>query len=133
VSILTEPKNALVKQYQRMFEIDGVELEFTSDAWRPSPTRRCCGAPARAGLRAIMEEVLNSCSRAEDHVMFDVPSEDDIARVVVTREVVMRQRPAHDRSSRTPRARPARQPRGGPAARAVTCCLTARDGPRDRS
>ena len=49
VRILTEPKNALIKQYQRMFEIDGVELEFTEDAVEAvSPTRRSCAAPAPA-------------------------------------------------------------------------------------
>ena len=49
VRILTEPRNALVKQYVRMFEIDGVELEFTPKRSRPSPIRRCCAAPALVG------------------------------------------------------------------------------------
>jgi ATP-dependent protease Clp ATPase subunit len=43
-----EPRNALVKQYQRLFELDGVELEFTTTPSRPSPTRPSNGAPARA-------------------------------------------------------------------------------------
>ena len=48
VRILTEPKNALVRQYQKVFEFEDVELEFTPDGLRRSPTRRCCGAPAPA-------------------------------------------------------------------------------------
>ena len=81
VAILVEPKNALVKQYQRMFEIDGVELEFTDDALEAVADQALLRGTGARGLRAIMEEVLLP-------VMFDVPSEDDIARVVITREVV---------------------------------------------
>ena len=82
VSILTEPRNALVKQYQRMFEIDGVELEFTDDAVEAIADQAMLRGTGARGVRAIMEEVLLP-------VMFDVPSDDDIARVVVTREVVL--------------------------------------------
>ncbi|MBC9957136.1 ATP-dependent Clp protease ATP-binding subunit ClpX [Yimella sp. cx-51] len=82
VSILTEPRNALVKQYQKMFEIDGVELEFTPDAVDAIADQATLRGTGARGLRAIMEEVLLP-------VMFDVPSDDDIARVVVTREVVL--------------------------------------------
>ena len=82
VSILTEPRNALVKQYQKMFEIDGVELEFTPDAVEAIADQATLRGTGARGLRAIMEEVLLP-------VMFDVPSDDDIARVVVTREVVL--------------------------------------------
>jgi ATP-dependent Clp protease ATP-binding subunit ClpX len=81
VTILSEPRNALVKQYKKMFEIDGVELEFTDEALQAiadSALKRGTGA---RGLRAIMEEVLLP-------VMFDVPSDDGISRVVVTKEVV---------------------------------------------
>ena len=60
VSILTEPRNALVKQYQRLFELDGVELEFTDDALERSPTRRSCAAPAPA---ACAPSWRRSCSR----------------------------------------------------------------------
>ena len=79
--ILVEPKNALVKQYRRMFEIDGVELEFTDDALEAVAEQALLRGTGARGLRAILEEVLLP-------VMFDVPSEDDIARVVITREVV---------------------------------------------
>jgi ATP-dependent Clp protease ATP-binding subunit ClpX len=82
VRILTEPRNALVKQYMRMFEIDNVELEFTPEAIEAVADQALLRGTGARGLRAIMEEVLLP-------VMFDVPSEDDIARVVVTREVVL--------------------------------------------
>ena len=82
VNILTTPRNALVKQYQKMFEIDGVELEFTDDALESVADQALLRGTGARGLRAIMEEVLLP-------VMFDVPSDDGIARVVVTREVVL--------------------------------------------
>ncbi|WP_448071567.1 ATP-dependent Clp protease ATP-binding subunit ClpX [Georgenia yuyongxinii] len=82
VRILTEPRNALVKQYQRMFEIDGVELEFSDDALEAIADQALLRGTGARGLRAIMEEVLRE-------VMFEVPSRDDVARVVVTREVVL--------------------------------------------
>ncbi|MGC0144363.1 MULTISPECIES: ATP-dependent Clp protease ATP-binding subunit ClpX [unclassified Pseudactinotalea] len=80
--IITEPRNALVKQYKRIFELDGVELEFTDDAIEAvAEQAELRGTGARA-LRSIMEEVLQP-------VMFDIPSREDIARVVITREVVL--------------------------------------------
>lgn len=105
VRILTEPRNALVKQYQRMFEIDGVELEFTDDAVEAIADQALLRGTGARGLRAIMEEVLQQ-------VMFEVPSRDDVERVVVNREVVLenvnptlvpRQAPA----KRTPREKSA--------------------------
>jgi len=80
--ILVEPRNAMVRQYKRMFEIDGVELEFTDGAIEALAEQALSRGTGARGLRAIMEEVLQP-------VMFDVPSDDDIARVVVTREVVI--------------------------------------------
>src|SRR5690554_864692 len=82
VAILTEPRNALIKQYQRMFEIDGVELEFTPDAIEAVADQALLRGTGARGLRAILEEVLQQ-------VMFEVPSRDDVARVVITREVVL--------------------------------------------
>ncbi|MDM7856025.1 ATP-dependent Clp protease ATP-binding subunit ClpX [Cellulomonas alba] len=82
VRILSEPRNALVKQYQRMFQIDGVELEFTDDAVAAIADQALLRGTGARGLRAIMEEVLQQ-------VMFEVPSRDDVARVVITREVVL--------------------------------------------
>lgn len=82
VRILTEPRNALVKQYQRMFQIDGVELEFDDDAVEAVAEQALLRGTGARGLRAIMEEVLQQ-------VMFDVPSRDDVERVVITREAVL--------------------------------------------
>jgi ATP-dependent Clp protease ATP-binding subunit ClpX len=81
VQILTEPRNALVKQYQKLFELDGVELEFTTDAIASIAGKALEGGTGARGLRAIIEEVLL-------HVMYDVPSRDDIAKVIITGEVV---------------------------------------------
>jgi ATP-dependent Clp protease ATP-binding subunit ClpX len=82
ITILTQPRNALVKQYKKMFDIDGVELEFTDEALDAIAEQALKRGTGARGLRAIMEEVLLP-------VMFDVPSDDGISRVVVTREVVL--------------------------------------------
>jgi ATP-dependent Clp protease ATP-binding subunit ClpX len=82
VRILTEPRNALVRQYQRLFELDGVELEFAADALEAIADQAILRGTGARGLRAIMEEVLLS-------VMYEVPSNPDIARVLITREVVL--------------------------------------------
>ncbi len=82
VKILTEPRNALVKQYKRLFELDNVELELTHDALEAVAEQAIMRGTGARGLRAIMEEVLLS-------VMYEVPSREDVARVVVTREVVL--------------------------------------------
>jgi len=81
VQILTEPRNALVKQYQKLFDLDGVELEFTQDAVDAVADQAMLRGTGARGLRAIIEEVLL-------HVMYDVPSREDVAKVVVTGEVV---------------------------------------------
>ncbi|AVM64869.1 MULTISPECIES: ATP-dependent Clp protease ATP-binding subunit ClpX [Dietzia] len=81
VNILAEPKNALVKQYARLFEMDGVELEFTQDALEAVADQAILRGTGARGLRAIMEEVLLP-------VMYDIPGRDDVARVVVTGETV---------------------------------------------
>ena len=81
VNILSEPKNALVKQYARLFEMDDVELEFTDDALEAVADQAILRGTGARGLRAIMEEVLLP-------VMYDIPGRDDVARVVVTGETV---------------------------------------------
>jgi ATP-dependent Clp protease ATP-binding subunit ClpX len=81
VRILTEPRNAFVKQYQKLFELDNVELEFTKDAVAAVAAKALERGTGARGARAILEEVLL-------HVMYDVPSRADIAKVVVSREVV---------------------------------------------
>ncbi|EXG80367.1 ATP-dependent Clp protease ATP-binding subunit ClpX [Cryptosporangium arvum] len=82
MQILTEPRNALVKQYQRLFELDGVELDFTRDALESIADQAILRGTGARGLRAIMEEVLMS-------VMYEIPSRPDVARVVISREVVL--------------------------------------------
>jgi ATP-dependent Clp protease ATP-binding subunit ClpX len=82
IRILSEPRNALVKQYHRLFEIDNVELEFTDDAIESVADQALLRGTGARGLRAIMEEVLL-------HVMYEVPSREDVARVVINREVVL--------------------------------------------
>lgn len=81
VEILTRPRNALIKQYKKLFELDEVALEFVDDAVEAiadEALRRNTGA---RGLRAIIESVMLE-------VMYEVPSRDDVTRVVVTKEVV---------------------------------------------
>ncbi|MEU1604865.1 ATP-dependent Clp protease ATP-binding subunit ClpX [Micromonospora matsumotoense] len=82
VRILTEPRNALVRQYQRLFELDGVELEFEPPALEAIADQAMLRGTGARGLRAIMEEVLLS-------VMYEVPSNPDAARVLITREAVL--------------------------------------------
>ncbi len=82
IKILSEPKNALVKQYRRLFEIDNVELEFSDDAVEAIADQALLRGTGARGLRAIMEEVLLN-------VMYEVPSREDVAKVVVTGGVVL--------------------------------------------
>jgi ATP-dependent Clp protease ATP-binding subunit ClpX len=82
IRILTEPKNALVRQYKRLFELDGVELEFSDDALDAIADQAIKRGTGARGLRAILEEVLLS-------VMYDVPSRKDIAKVMITEAVVL--------------------------------------------
>jgi ATP-dependent Clp protease ATP-binding subunit ClpX len=81
VQVLTEPRNALIKQYARLFELDGVELDFDKDALNEIANQALKRGTGARGLRAILEEVLLN-------VMYDVPSRPDVARVVVTGDTV---------------------------------------------
>jgi ATP-dependent Clp protease ATP-binding subunit ClpX len=81
VSILTTPRNALVKQYKKLFEMDNVELEFTPTALEAIADQAVLRGTGARGLRAIMEEVLQS-------TMYDIPSRDDVAKVVITEQTV---------------------------------------------
>ncbi|MGZ5371688.1 MAG: ATP-dependent Clp protease ATP-binding subunit ClpX, partial [Aeromicrobium sp.] len=83
VTILTEPRNALTKQYVRLFEIDDVELEFTSEACEAMADLALARGTGARGLRSIIEDVL-------EQVMYDVPSRDDVAKVIVTESTVDR-------------------------------------------
>ncbi|MDD2233836.1 MAG: ATP-dependent Clp protease ATP-binding subunit ClpX [Desulfitobacteriaceae bacterium] len=83
IRILTEPKNALVKQYQKLFELDGINLEFKEDALKAiaeEAIRRNTGA---RGLRSIVEEILLN-------VMYDLPSRTDVTKCFITRDVVLK-------------------------------------------
>jgi len=82
VTVLTEPKNALVRQYQRLFEIDNVELHFTEGALHAIADQAISRGTGARGLRAIMEEVLMG-------IMYEVPDRDDVAKVVVDEDVVL--------------------------------------------
>ncbi|OLT20819.1 ATP-dependent protease ATP-binding subunit ClpX [Actinomadura sp. CNU-125] len=100
INILTEPKNALVRQYHRLFELDGVDLEFTDDALEAIADQAILRGTGARGLRAIMEEVLMS-------VMYEVPSREDVERVVITAEAVLE----HVNPTLVPRERKKREPR----------------------
>ncbi len=81
ISILTEPKNALIKQYQRMFEIDGFELEFEPAAIEKIADLAVSRDTGARGLRAILEEVLGP-------IMFELPGSTEQGRVVITEQIV---------------------------------------------
>jgi ATP-dependent Clp protease ATP-binding subunit ClpX len=81
VDILTKPKNALVKQYRKFFEFDGVELEFTDDSLGAIADQAILRATGARGLRAIMEEVLLN-------TMYELPSRADVNKCVIDEEVV---------------------------------------------
>jgi ATP-dependent Clp protease ATP-binding subunit ClpX len=104
IRILTEPRNALVRQYRRLFELDGVDLEFSEDALEAVADQAILRGTGARGLRAILEEVLMS-------VMYEVPSRKDVERVVITAESVLEHvNPTlvpRDVSRRTPREKSA--------------------------
>ncbi|MSY11688.1 MAG: ATP-dependent Clp protease ATP-binding subunit ClpX, partial [Actinobacteria bacterium] len=76
VRILVEPKNALVKQYQKFFEMEEVELEFTGDALQSIADQALRRGTGARGLRAILEEVLLN-------TMYDLPGRTDVGRVII--------------------------------------------------
>ncbi|MDR0433480.1 MAG: ATP-dependent Clp protease ATP-binding subunit ClpX [Gracilibacteraceae bacterium] len=83
IEILVKPRNALVKQYQKLFEIDGVALEFKEDALRAvakEAIRRNTGA---RGLRSILEDIMLN-------VMYDIPERQDVTKCVITKDSVLR-------------------------------------------
>lgn len=83
IRILTEPRNALVKQYQKFFELDGVTLEFKEEALAGIAKEAIKRNTGARGLRAIFEDIMLD-------VMYDIPSRGDITKCVVTKEVVAR-------------------------------------------
>jgi ATP-dependent Clp protease ATP-binding subunit ClpX len=81
VKILTEPKNALVKQYQRLFELEGVRLTFAPEALRAVAAKAITRQTGARGLRAILEGVMTD-------IMFDLPTRHDVREVVITPESI---------------------------------------------
>lgn len=82
VQILTEPKNALVKQYQKLFELDNVDLEFENEAIEEIAQKALDRKTGARGLRAIFEETMLN-------VMYEIPSRDDIDKCIVTKEAIL--------------------------------------------
>ncbi|HLO10900.1 MAG TPA: ATP-dependent protease ATP-binding subunit ClpX [Pseudoneobacillus sp.] len=82
IEILTKPKNALVKQYQKMLELDDVDLEFEEDALKEIAKKAIERKTGARGLRSIIEGIMLD-------VMFDLPSRDDITKCVITKDTVL--------------------------------------------
>ncbi|MEN6389387.1 MAG: AAA family ATPase, partial [Syntrophomonas sp.] len=83
VRILTEPKNALIKQYKKLFELDGVDLEFKDDAMQAIAEEALRRATGARGLRAILEDIMLE-------VMYEIPSRIDVTKVAITKDVVLK-------------------------------------------
>ena len=81
VRVLTEPKNAIIKQYKKLFELDGVELQFEDDALKEVAHQAYSRKTGARGLRSILEKLMND-------MMFTIPSDDTIEKCVITRESV---------------------------------------------
>jgi len=83
VQILTEPKNALVKQYRELLKIEGVKLQFTDEALKAMAKEAVKRKSGARGLRAIMEETMLD-------IMFEIPSKENVQECVVGEEVVLK-------------------------------------------
>ena len=81
MQILSQPKSSICKQYKRLFELDGVELEFEPEALRAMAKKAMTSNTGARGLRTIMEEVVVD-------LMYEIPSDDSIVKCVITKEVV---------------------------------------------
>jgi len=86
VDILVRPKNALLKQYQRLFELDGVKLKFTDPALRRVAELALERKTGARGLRGILEDLLSD-------VMFDLPNRPEVRECIISEEVVARSAP----------------------------------------
>lgn len=86
VSILSEPKNALVKQYKRLFEMDNVELDFEKGSLESIADEAIERNTGARGLRAIIEEVMGD-------IMFDIPSDEEITKVTITKDTINNKKP----------------------------------------
>lgn len=83
IRILTEPRNALVKQYEKLFDLDGVNLEFQQEALNAVAQEALKRNTGARGLRAILEEIMLG-------IMYDVPSRDDVSKCVINKEVIQK-------------------------------------------
>jgi ATP-dependent Clp protease ATP-binding subunit ClpX len=81
VQVLNEPKNSLIKQYQKLFKFEKVKLSFTADALTAVAEKAATRKAGARGLRTILEKVMLD-------IMFDIPSQDNIREVVITEAVV---------------------------------------------
>ena len=82
IDIVTKPKNALVKQYKKLFELDDVELEFEQDALEAIVDKAIERKTGARGLRSIIEDIMRD-------IMFEIPSNPKIERCVITKETVL--------------------------------------------
>ena len=81
IKILTEPKNALVKQYSKLLAMDGVELEVTQDAVKAIAKKALAKKTGARGLRGIMERIMTD-------IMYDLPSRKDVVKCIITKDTV---------------------------------------------
>ncbi len=86
VNILTEPKNALVKQYKKLFELENVDLEFNGEALEAIADEAIKRNTGARGLRAIIEEIMMD-------IMFEVPSNEEIVKVIVNKDTLTSKKP----------------------------------------
>ncbi len=86
VRVLTEPKNALIKQYKKLLAMDGVDLEFTEDAIREIAREAIKRKTGARGLRAIVEEIMLD-------VMYEIPNRKDVKKVIIDKDVVLKKKP----------------------------------------
>lgn len=83
IEILTKPKNALIKQYKKLFELDGVELEFEEEALNAIVDKAIERKTGARGLRAILEEIMRD-------IMFEIPTNKSISKCIITKEAVLK-------------------------------------------
>jgi ATP-dependent Clp protease ATP-binding subunit ClpX len=85
IRILTEPRNALIKQYQKLFDMENVQLKFTDGAMSAIAAEGIQRATGARGLRAILEEIMLD-------VMYDLPGRDNVKECIISEEVVARKK-----------------------------------------
>ena len=86
IEIIEKPKNALTKQYKKLFEIDGVELEFTKEALEIMVDKALERKTGARGLRSIMEETMRD-------IMYEIPSNPKISKCTITKETITEHKP----------------------------------------